>query len=57
MAAETVKKLRKHAKEITLDCERRGYSVEETKLLGHVLNDEIKTCTKQQENELFHAGI
>lgn len=41
-----VEELRKHAKEITKQCEEKGYTIEEAEMLVHVLQNEIDQCKK-----------
>lgn len=48
-------KTREHAKEITKECEKRGYTVGEVDLLVAVLRDEISRCMKANEKIKFKA--
>lgn len=41
-----MEELRKYAKEITKQCEEKGYTIEETEMLVHVLQNEIDQCKK-----------
>lgn len=47
--------LRKHAKEITKDCEKKGYTVEQTSMLVAVLKDEISKCNEACKKNSFIA--
>lgn len=46
-------KLREHAKEILKECEKRGYTIEETEMLPAVLKDELYRCSKELKKNKF----
>ncbi len=48
-------KLRKHAKEITKQCEEKEYTVEEAEMLAHILKDEVSQCRKVHSERRFKA--
>lgn len=50
-----IEKLREHAKEITRDCEKRGYTIEETELLPEVLKNEVNQCKRREKEKPFKA--
>ena len=53
----TLEKLREFAKEITKECEKRKYTIEETEMLSHVLKDEINQCKKELNKKGFKALV
>lgn len=53
--AKKVFELRKHAKEITRQCEDRGYSIKDTRLLLAILKDEISQCEEAYKEHSFKA--
>lgn len=50
-----IKELRKHAKEITKECEERGYTFVDAEMLCAVLKDEISQCEKATQKRNFQA--
>lgn len=50
-----ISELRKFAKEITRECEKRKYSISEVELLVSVLKDEVSQCKKAENNRRFKA--
>lgn len=53
----SIEKLREFAKEITKECERRKYTIEETELFSHILKDEINQCKKELNRKGFKALV
>lgn len=52
-----MEKLRRHAKEICKQCEDRGYTVEETRLLSSIMKDEIRQCEEAYKKSKFKALV
>lgn len=50
-----IEKLRKYAKEITLELEIRGYTFVEADLLVAILKGEIMDCKKERDKNTFLA--
>lgn len=53
----SIEKLREHAKEITKECEKRKYNIEEAEMLVHILKDEINQCKKELNRKDFKALV